>query len=657
MKVRLPDDRELELDGERVTLADVARAIGPGLARAAVAGRIDGVLADLAAPVPDGARVELLTLQSEAGLWVLRHSAAHVLATAVKRLFPEARLGIGPPIQDGFYYDFDLEHRFTEEDLARLEEEMRRVVAEDHPFVREELPRAEALARLRAMGERYKVELVEHDLANEPVVSFYRDGEFVDLCRGPHLPSTGGVRAFKLLHVAGAYWKGRETNPMLQRIYGTAWRDERDLREYLRWREEAQKRDHRRLGRELGLFSFHPEAPGMAFWQPRGTVLFHELLRLYRETHQARGYQEVRTPLVLDVALWHRSGHWENYKENMFFTASEGREFALKPMNCPGHCLLFAEGLRSYRDLPLRLTEPGHVHRAEKSGTLHGLFRVRTFVQDDAHIFCTQEQIESEVVGVIEFLTELYRTLGFDEYRVELSTRPEKSIGSEAVWQAAEAALERAIRAAGMPYRVHPGEGAFYGPKLDFHITDCVGRSWQCGTIQLDFAMPERFGLEYVGADGARHTPVMIHRALFGSLERMIGILTEHFAGAFPLWLAPEQVRVLPIADAHHECAHRVVAQLRAAGLRAEGDFRNLKTGKKVREAALAKVPYVLVIGDRELHSGEVAVRARGNADLGTMTVESLIARLGEEVRTRHTEPVERWRRPTEDSALGEPVY
>ncbi len=651
MKVKLPDGNVLELEHEAPTAAEVAAAIGSKLARQAVAARVDGRVVDLSSPVRDGAEVTILTLKQTDGLWVLRHSAAHVLATAVKRLFPEARLGIGPPIQDGFYYDFDLEHRFTEEDLARIEEEMRRVIDADLPFVREELGRAEALERLRAMGEPYKVELVEKDLADEQTVSFYTDGEFVDLCRGPHLPSTGRIdeRAFKLLQVSGAYWKGKETNPMLQRVYATAWASAKDLKAYLRWREEAQKRDHRKIGKALRLFSFHPESPGMPFWLPRGATIFNAMVDLYRELHRARGYQEVRSPLILDEALWKRSGHWDNYKENMFFTESEERGFAIKPMNCPGHCLMFAEGLKSYRDLPLRMTEPGHVHRNEKSGTLHGLFRVRTFVQDDAHIFCTEEQIESEVVGVIDFLEEIYRILGFDEYRVELSTRPEKSIGSDAVWESAEAGLRRAIERAGMPFRINPGDGAFYGPKLDFHITDCVGRSWQCGTIQLDFSMPARFGLEYVGADNARHTPVMIHRALFGSFERMVGILTEHYAGAFPLWLAPEQARILPIADAHHPAAEQVARRLREAGLRVECDLRNLKTGKKVREAALDKVPYILVIGDREAEDGCVAVRARGNKDLGVMSVEAFIDRAVNEVRTRFTEPVERWRRPVDD--------
>lgn len=649
MNVLLPDGSTLVLDQAAPTLRDVAEKISPRLAKEAVAGKVDGTIVDLSSLVSEGVAVEILTLKQADGLWVLRHSTAHIMATAVKRLFPESNFGIGPPIQDGFYYDFELPRALTDEDLESIEAEMREVIAADVAFERDDLGREEALERLRASGERFKVELVEKDLADEAEVSFYRDGDFVDLCRGPHLPSTCYVKAFKLLNVSGAYWKGKETNPMLQRIYGTAWRTDKDLKAYLHWREEAKKRDHRKLGKELGLFSFKPESPGMPFWQPHGTVVFNEMVRFYREHHAARGYHEVRTPLIMDEDLWRRSGHWDNYQENMFFTASEDRSFAVKPMNCPGHCLLFAEGVKSYRELPLRLTEPGHCHRNEKSGTLHGLFRVRTFIQDDAHIYCTPEQIEDEIVEVISFVEDTYKAFGFDDYRVELSTRPEKSIGSDAMWEGAEAALAKAVERSSMAYQLNPGDGAFYGPKIDFHVTDCVGRSWQCGTVQLDFSMPERFELEYVGADNERHTPVMIHRAIFGSLERMIGILVEHFAGALPVWLSPVQVAVLPIADAHHEGAESVAAALTKAGVRVQVDRRNLKIGKKVREAAVAKIPYQIMIGDREVEDGSVSVRARGNRQLGSMAVEAFVERIGAEIAERRVEAVESWRRPVEE--------
>ncbi len=667
MKVKLPDGKEISVggNGAPVTALDVARQIGERLAKAAIAARVDGRLVDLAAPLEAKAEtgaveVKILTPDSDDGLYVLRHSTAHVMAAAVKRLFPQAKLGIGPPIEDGFYYDFRIEdHALGEEDLARIEDEMRKIVEADLAFVPDDLDRAAARARLDAASEPFKVELLEKDLAAEPAVSFYRTGGvFDDLCRGPHVPSSGKCRVFKLLAVSGAYWKGKETNPTLQRIYGTAWKEEKDLKEYLRWREEAKKRDHRKLGRDLHLFSLRPEAPGMAFWHPKGATLYNELLRFYREEHRARGYREVISPFVLDEQLWRRSGHWDNYKENMFFTESEDRKFAVKPMNCPGHCLIFSEGQKSYRDLPFKMTEPGRVHRAEKSGTLHGLFRVRTFAQDDAHIFCSPEQVEDVVVEVVDFIRHVYERLGFDEYRIELSTRPEKSIGTDADWENAERALKKAMERIGTPYKLNPGDGAFYGPKLDFHITDCVGRSWQCGTIQADFFMPARFGLEYVGADNAKHTPVMIHRAIYGSIERMVGILTEHFAGAFPLWLAPVQAAVLTITDAQAAYARDVVApRLAAAGLRVECDLRNEKIGLKIREATLQKVPYLLVVGDREVQAGQVALRRRSGEDLGALAVGDVAERLAKEARDRYVEPVARWRRPKEEAAGTEAAY
>jgi threonyl-tRNA synthetase len=649
VKVSLPDGKELEFDGGRVTVADVAARIGERLAKAAIAGQIDGKTVDLGSVVPDGARVKILTPDGADGLYVLRHSTAHLMATAVKRLWPEVELGIGPPIADGFYYDFRLEHRLSEDDFPKIEAEMRKVVEEDVAFKREDLARDAALERLRGQKQRFKVELVEKDLAAEKNVSFYTDGDFVDLCRGPHVPSTGKCRVFKLTSVSGAYWKGKETNPTLQRIYGTAWKEEKDLKGYLNALAEAKKRDHRKIGRDLELFTFRNEAPGMAFWHPGGATIYNELIRYYREQHRARGYKEVRSPLIMDETLWRKSGHWDNYEENMFFTESEDRSFAVKPMNCPGHCLIFAEGLKSYRDLPYRMTEPGHVHRNEKSGTLHGLFRVRTFTQDDAHIFCTIEQIEDIVVEVLAFVSETYAGFGFDDYRIELSTRPEKSIGSDEDWQKAEAALANSMKRFGRPYKLNPGDGAFYGPKLDFHVTDAIGRSWQCGTVQLDFSMPGRFGLEYVGADNKKHVPVMIHRAIFGSFERLIGVLTEHFAGAFPLWLAPVQARVLPITDAHHAFAKEVEAALRTAGLRVESDLRNEKVGAKVREATLQKVSYMLTVGDAEVAARAVDVRSRKGERLGVMPVEKFVEKALEEVRSRYVEPVERWKRPSDE--------
>ncbi|HVY62442.1 MAG TPA: threonine--tRNA ligase [Planctomycetota bacterium] len=659
MKVLLPDGKPLEFDdGERVTLLDVAKRISPRLAEDAIGGTVNGKVTDFYTALRDGDQVKILKAGSDAdALFLLRHSTAHIMATAVKRLWPDAELGIGPPIADGFYYDFRLDHRITEEDFPKIEAEMRKVVDENVPFSREDLDREKALERLRGQKARFKVELVEKDLAAEKTVSFYTDGDFTDLCRGPHVPSTGRCRVFKLTSVSGAYWKGKETNPTLQRIYGTAWKEEKDLKGYLNSLEEAKKRDHRKLGRDLELFTFRQESPGMAFWQPKGATIWNELLRYYRDEHRARSYKEVRSPLIMDVSLWKKSGHYDNYRENMFFTTSEEREFAVKPMNCPGHCLIFAEGLKSYRDLPYRMTEPGHVHRNEKSGTLHGLFRVRTFTQDDAHIFCTPDQIEDIVVEVLEFVKQTYAGFGFDDYRVELSTRPEKSIGSDEDWQKAEAALANAMKRFGMAYKLNPGDGAFYGPKLDFHITDAIGRSWQCGTVQLDFSMPGRFGLEYVGADNKKHTPVMIHRAIFGSFERLVGVLTEHFAGAFPMWLSPVQARVLPITDAHHAWAKEVEAALRAAGLRAESDLRNEKVGAKVREATLQKVNYMLTVGDAEVAARTVDVRSRKGERLGAMPLEKFVEKATGEVRERYVEPVERWKRPTDETAEREKAY
>lgn len=558
----------------------------------------------------------------------LRHSAAHILAEAVKQLYPEVKLGIGPAIEDGFYYDFDRPEGFTPEDLERIERRMREIVTADEPFVRTEVSKAEA-ERLFA-NEPYKLELIR-EIPDE-TVTIYRQGTFADLCRGPHVQRTGQVRVFKLLSVAGAYWRGSEKNPMLQRIYGTAFPTQAELDEYLVFLEEARKRDHRRLGRELDLFSFHEEGPGFPFWHPKGMVVLNAVLDYWRRIHILHGYQEVRTPMILNEELWHRSGHWDTYRDNMYFTEIDEHTYAVKPMNCPGVMLIYKETLRSYRELPLKYAELGHVHRHEKSGVLHGLFRVRAFTQDDAHVFCTPDQAEAEIVKIIGLIQTIYAKFGFTDYRIELSTRPEKSIGTDEMWENAEKALHQALRSQGIEYAVNPGDGAFYGPKIDFHIRDSMGRSWQLGTIQLDFSMPERFELEYIGEDGKPHRPVMIHRAILGSIERFMGIIIEEYAGAFPLWLAPVQVVVLPIADRHVRYANDVAEKLTKFGLRVSVDARNEKTGFKIREAQVQKIPYMLVTGDREVEAGKVSVRQREAGDLGAMLLSDFIARVTSEL-------------------------
>jgi threonyl-tRNA synthetase len=624
--IKLPDGSPLELP-EGATGADAAGAIGPRLAKDALAVKVNGELRDLAAPVPDGAEIEIVTPgDDEDALWLLRHDAAHVMATAVLDLWPGTKVSIGPPIADGFYYDFEFPNGASpsESDLERIEEAMRAHIEADEPFERSELSVSEAIERFRASEQPYKVELISDLVRDEGVdtVSLYRNGPFVDLCRGPHGPSTGRIAAFKLNSLAGAYWRGDETRQMLTRIYGTAFFKQADLEAHLRRLEEARARDHRRLGPELGLFTLRAEAPGMPFWLPNGAVLWRLVEAEIRKQLTKRGYEEVRTPRVLDEELWHRSGHWDNYRENMFFAEPSQREgderrFALKPMNCPGACLVFASERHSYRDLPLRLAEFGDVSRYEREGVLHGLLRVRAFTQDDAHVYCTIEQVPDEVDSICEAIDELYARFGFDDVRVELSTRPEKSIGTDEQWDAATQALREALERQGRDYDVSPGEGTFYGPKIDFHITDALGRSWQCGTCQIDFFMPERFELSYQGADNADHRPVMIHRALLGSMERFVGILIEHYAGRFPAWLAPVQLRVLPVADRHLERAEQVAAQLRDADVRVSVDTRSESVGRKIRDAELAKLPYMLVIGDRELEAGTVAVRHHDRGDLG----------------------------------------
>jgi threonyl-tRNA synthetase len=651
MEVELPDGKRLTLPGG-ATGADVAAAIGPGLARAALAIKVDGEVRDLARPLRDGdgngdgdgaARIEILTERTgEEALAVIRHDCAHVLATAVMELYPGVKISIGPAIEHGFYYDFDFPDgvALSEADFAAIEERMRSHVAADEPFTREEVTVAQALERFRAEGQDYKVELIE-DLVRDAdpahpleTVSLYTNGPFTDLCRGPHAPGTGRIKAFRLQSVAGAYWRGDASRPMLTRVYGTAFFSRQALEEHLERLERARANDHRRLGPQLGLFSFSEVAPGAAFWLPAGTEVFNSLVVLSREMGRERGYDEVKTPQLYDRSLWETSGHWDKYGGNMFVTEYEERAMAVKPMNCPGHCQLFSLQHHSYRDLPVRYWEPGLLHRREPSGTLHGLLRVRHFAQDDAHIFCSTEQIQEEVAGVLDFAFATYRIFGID-VRLELSTRPEQRIGSDELWDRSEQALIDALDSHGLAYDLNEGDGAFYGPKIDMHMTDSLGRSWQLGTCQLDYNMPARFGLSYTGADNAEHQPVMIHRALMGSYERFIGILLEHFSGELPVWLAPVQAIVLPIADRHNEYGAGVVERLRGAGLRVELDARTESVGRKIREAELRKVPYMLIAGDREAAEDAVSVRQHGHGDIGAEPVAAVCDRLDRLVRTR----------------------
>jgi threonyl-tRNA synthetase len=633
MNVTLPDGKQLELD-EGASGADAARAIGEGLARAALAIKVDGELRDLSRPLDDDAKIDIVTDRSPEALDLLRHDTAHVLAEAVLELYPGTQVTIGPPIEDGFYYDFDFPDgvKISDGDFERIEQKMREHIKADERFERSEVSAEEAIERFKGEGQTYKVELIE-DLG-EPTVSLYRNGDFTDLCRGPHGPSTKRIKAFKLMSTAGAYWRGDSTKPMLTRIYGTAFFSKDDLADYLERLEQARARDHRKLGKELGLFMFSELAPGLPFWQPAGTHVWNELTALWRGENVARGYTEVRTPIIYDVDLWKQSGHWDKFRDNMYFTDVEGRQMGLKPMNCPAHIQIYKEERRSYRDLPIRYAEQGLVHRHEPSGTLHGLLRVRSITQDDGHIFCTPEQIEDEVLKCLDFGFHLYDLFGF-EPRVELSTRPDNRLGTDEVWDHAEGALAGAMRRRGLEFEIGEGEGTFYGPKIDLHMTDSIGRSWQLGTVQLDYLMPERFELAYTGADNAEHQPVMIHRALLGSFERFIGILIEHYAGEFPLWLAPVQALVLPIADRHEEYARQVAAQLGAAGLRVEVDARTESVGKKIREGELRKAPYMLVVGDNEAEAKQVSVRRHREGDLGPMGVDQFAARARDEIDRR----------------------
>lgn len=633
-QITLPDGSRRDFDAP-LRVQDIAAAIGPGLAKAALAGWVDGRLVDLAYLVEQDAEVAIMTRKDEAALELLRHDAAHVMAQAVQELYPGTQVTIGPAIENGFYYDFARAEPFTPEDLAAIEARMHEIVSRDLPIVREVWEREQARQTFAALGETYKVEIIDEIPSDEPL-SVYRQGDWFDVCRGPHLPSTGRLGdAFKLTKVAGAYWRGDARNAMLQRIYGTAWRDRKELSAWLQRLEEAEKRDHRRLGRTLDLFHFQDEAPGMAFWHHKGRQLYRQVEQYMRHRLEQYGYQEVETPQVLDRSLWERSGHWEKFAADMFTTQLDDRDYAIKPMNCPGHIQLYNQGLRSYRDLPLRLAEFGVVHRNEPSGTLHGLMRARRFTQDDAHVFCTEGQLQAEVAMLIEMVFETYRDFGFNDIELALSLRPEQRVGSDDLWDKGEAALAQSLRDQGLDYSVKPGEGAFYGPKIEFTLRDSIGRTWQCGTIQVDFSMPGRLGAYYIADDNSKQVPVMIHRAILGSIERFIGILIEHYAGALPVWLAPVQAVAMTITDRQAAYVEQVTKTLRAKGFRVEADLRNEKIGYKIREHTLQKVPYLLVMGDREVANATLALRDRDGRDLGSVAVDALVARLDDQVTRR----------------------
>ena len=633
IKITLPDGSIKEFT-DAITLSDVAYDIGEGLGRAALAGHVDGHLVDLSHPINKDAEVSIITAKNDEGLDILRHSTAHLLAYAVKELFPEAQVTIGPTIDDGFYYDFSYQRPFTPDDLEAIEKKMTELVKEDHPVRREVMQRDQAVEFFLNQGEKYKAEIIASIPKDEPV-TIYHEGKFSDLCRGPHVPSTGKLKVFKLMKVAGAYWRGDSNNEMLQRIYGTAWASKDDLKDYLHRLEEAEKRDHRKLGKHLDLFHIQDNAPGMVFWHPKGWSLWQEIENYMRKKFMEYNYQEIKTPTVLDKSLWEKSGHWDNYHENMFVTSSENRDYAVKPMNCPGHVQVFNHDLHSYRELPLRLAEFGSCHRNEPSGALHGLMRVRGFTQDDAHIFCTEEQILDEVVSFNKMLMETYHDFGFDDIEVKLSTRPEKRVGSDAVWDQSEKALEAALKATGLAYEVQPGEGAFYGPKIEYVLRDSLNRLWQCGTIQLDFNLPVRLNAEYVDEHSNKKNPVMLHRAIVGSMERFIGILIEHYAGKFPVWLAPTQVVVMNISDAQSKYVTDVVDFLKKNDIRCESDLRNEKITYKIREHSISRIPFLLVIGDREMENKQVAVRTQQGEDLGVMNLQDFVDTLSNKILTK----------------------
>jgi threonyl-tRNA synthetase len=633
VSVRLPDGSERQFDGP-VTVAQVAASIGTGLAKAALAGKVDGKVVDTSFLIEQNADLAIITDKDPEGLDVIRHSTAHLLAYAVKELFPEAQVTIGPVIENGFYYDFSYKRPFTPEDLVAIEKKMGELAKKDEKVTRSVLPRDEAVAYFKSIGEHYKAEIIASIPAGEDV-SLYAEGGFTDLCRGPHVPSTGKLKVFKLMKLAGAYWRGDSKNEMLQRVYGTAWAKKEDQELYLHNLEEAEKRDHRKLGKQLDFFHFQDEAPGLIFWHPKGWSIWQSVEQYMRNKYQVNGYQEVKAPQILDRTLWEKTGHWENYRENMFSTESENRSYALKPMNCPGHIQIYNSGMKSYRDLPLRYGEFGQCHRNEPSGALHGVMRVRGFTQDDGHIFCTEAQIEAEVTAFHAQAMEVYDDFGFENIDVKIALRPDNRIGSEEVWDTAEEALRSALRACGVQWTELPGEGAFYGPKIEYHLKDSLGRPWQVGTMQVDFSMPSRLGAEYTADDNTKKVPVMLHRAIVGSLERFIGILIENYAGALPVWLAPVQVAVLNISDAQADYTKEIAAQLRKSGFRVHADLRNEKITYKIREHSVQKLPYILVIGDKERDANTVAVRARGNVDLGVMSIDALVERLKHEVDSK----------------------
>ncbi len=633
LSVRLPDGSVRQFDGP-VTVAQVAGSIGTGLAKAALAGKVDGKVVDTSYLIDQDADLAIITDKDPEGLDVIRHSTAHLLAHAVKELFPEAQVTIGPVIENGFYYDFAFKRPFTPDDLVAIEKKMTELAKKDEKVARSVMPRDEAVAYFKSIGEAYKAEIIASIPAGEDV-SLYGQGTFTDLCRGPHVPSTGKLKVFKLMKLAGAYWRGDSKNEMLQRVYGTAWVKKEDQELYLHNLEEAEKRDHRKLGKQLDFFHFQDEAPGLIFWHPKGWSIWQSVEQYMRNKYLVNGYQEVKAPQILDRTLWEKTGHWENYRENMFSTESENRSYALKPMNCPGHIQIYNSGMKSYRDLPLRYGEFGQCHRNEPSGALHGVMRVRGFTQDDGHIFCTEEQIEPEVTAFHAQAMEVYDDFGFENIDVKIALRPDNRIGSEAVWDTAEEALRSALRACGVQWTELPGEGAFYGPKIEYHLKDSLGRPWQVGTMQVDFSMPERLGAEYTADDNTKKVPVMLHRAIVGSLERFIGILIENYAGALPLWLAPVQVAVLNISDAQADYAKQITAQLKKLGYRVHADLRNEKITYKIREHSVQKLPYILVIGDKERDANTVAVRARGNVDLGVMSIDALVERLKQEIDSK----------------------
>ncbi len=631
--ITLPDGSQRQFD-HPVSIFDIANDIGAGLARAALAGKVNGQLVDTNHVVDNDANVAIITERDEEGLDIIRHSTSHLMAQAVKQLYPDAQVTIGPVIEDGFYYDFSYPKGFTPEDLEKIEKRMEELVKQDLEVVREEVPRDAAIAIFREMGEEYKAKIIE-DIPKDEILSLYRQGEFMDLCRGPHVPNTGKLKAFKLMKLAGAYWRGKSENEMLQRIYGTAWSDKKALKAYLHRLEEAEKRDHRKLAKSLDLFHMQDEAAGMIFWHDNGWRIFREVENHIRNVMRDNGYQEVKTPQVVDRSLWEKSGHWDKFGDMIFTTHSENRDYAVKPMNCPCHIQIYNQGLKSYRDLPLRMAEFGSCHRNEPSGTLHGLMRLRNFTQDDAHIFCTEDQIQSEVSTFIDLLFDVYKDFGFNEIIVKLSTRPENRVGSDAVWDKAEVALEQALNTKGLDWDLQPGEGAFYGPKIEFSLKDCLGRVWQCGTIQVDFSMPGRLDATYVADDGSKQVPVMLHRAILGSLERFIGILIEEYAGAFPTWLSPRQVMVMGITDKQSDYVQKIARQLQDQGFRADTDLRNEKIGFKIREHTLRRVPYLIVVGEREAQDNAVAVRTRKGEDLGAMPLDSFVSLLKEDVARR----------------------